>query len=286
MNSDDLRYVLTLKQEGTYVAAGRHLQVSHTTVARRITAIESELGARLFEKTPQGQVPTIAGEKVLQVAQRVEEELLSLDRDVTGQDARLSGKLRITTLDTIAYHHVRDFTSFTERYPSVDLEVSVDNQTHGLTKREADIAIRLSNNPPIHLVGRKIAQTKYAIYGSRELVNSKSDPDDLLSYPWLSWCENEAAGLAERFLTKHAPGKKPALRVDSVLCMWNAVRAGAGISYLGTFWADQCPELVRLGAEPPTSPHDMWILTHEDLRHTARIQAFMEHFAATMRNFG
>ena len=135
MNSDDLQFVLVLCEEGTLAAAGKRLGVSHTTVARRIYALEEELGCRLFVKTARKQVLTPAGEEVVGVARRVQAELATLDRQVLGRDARLSGPLKVTTIDAVLFHHARELAAFREQYPLVELEIAIDNRTQSLSKR-------------------------------------------------------------------------------------------------------------------------------------------------------
>ncbi|MEM7159961.1 MAG: LysR family transcriptional regulator [Myxococcota bacterium] len=283
MNSDDLRFVLALHDEGTLVRAAGKLRVSHTTVARRIAALEAELGSTLFTKAAAGQVLTAAGEAVRDVARRVHEELTSLERDVVGRDARLSGTLRVTTIDALVLHNTRELSSFGERYPDVELDVVVDNRMRSLTRREADVAVRFTNAPAEHLVGRKIGRLEFALYGARELIEGQADPADVATYPWLSWSESERTGMAEHFFRQHADAGRPAMRVDSSISLWAAARAGVGVALLGCLWADRTPGLQRIGGLWPDAGLDLWILTHPDLRRTSRVHAFIEHFGDAMR---
>ena len=285
MNWDDLRFVLCLHTEGTLTRASRRLGVSHTTVARRVQAMESELGGRLFDKTPQGYVPTSVGEEILAVARKVEDQFHTIDRQLLGGDVRLSGLLRVSTLDAIAVHHANELGSFGERYPSVELEVTVDNRPTSLTKRETDIAIRLSNNPPEHLVGRKLGRVEYALYASEELIASRDDPTDIGSYPWLGWREDETAPLTEQFLAKYAPTARHTYRVCSLQSMQAAVSAGIGVSFMGCLWADRVEGIRRIRDVEPGFGVDLWLLTHPDLRNTARIRAFMDYFSAAMQPY-
>ena len=108
-----------------------------------------------------------------------------------GGDARLSGLLRVNTIDWIAFHHAKELGSFCSKYPEVELEVTVDNRPSNLSKRETDVVIRMSNSPPEHLVGRKLGRIEFAIYASEELIDLQDDPTDVGSYPWLGWREEE-----------------------------------------------------------------------------------------------
>ena len=281
MNSDDLRFVLTLEREGTLTRAAGELGVSHTTVARRVAALEAELGTRLFDKTDRGQVLTRAGEEVIAIGKQVVELIDSLDRQLLGRDARLSGKVRVTTIDALMLHYAQELGSFRQRYPAVELEVTVDNRTQNLTKREADVAIRFAGKPPQHLVGRKLGRARFALYGSEELIAAQRDPRDISAYPWLGW--DGGIGVPDRVLAKYASGVRPMFRVDSVMSMWAAIRAGIGVSLLGCLWADRTEGLRRILDVEPGLGVDLWVLTHPDLRDTARIRAFTDHFCEVMK---
>jgi DNA-binding transcriptional LysR family regulator len=283
MQWDDLRYVLALKRRSTLSAAARSLGVNHTTVARRVAALEEEISARLFDKTPQGYAPTQAGEDILEVARRMESEMASLDRHVLGKDTRLSGPLRVTTVDIMATQHAAEIAAFTRRYPDVQLEVSVDNSMRSLTKREADVALRITNSPAENLVGRRLGRLEFALYGADALIEVQNDPTDLTCYPWLGWDERLGAKLTERWMQKHVPRARVVCRFDTSVTMFEAVRQGMGLSFLGCLWADRTPGLRRIRGVEPGFGMDLWLLTHPDLRNTARVRAFMDHMGEAMR---
>ncbi len=282
MQWDDLRYALALDRKKTLSAAAKLLGVNHTTVARRIEALEETLATRLFDKTPTGYVPTQAGEEILVVAANVENELLDLDRKVLGRDSSLRGNLRVTTLDVLAVQHGTMFSSFCARYPEVTLELVLSNTPQSLTKREADIAIRATNQPPQNLVGKKLGVLEFAVYGAESLVKSRSDPADLESYPWLAWDEKLGASVTERWMKKHVPKAHIAARLDSGVTNLCFLRTGVGIAFAPCIWASTMPGLVQLQEPVDEFSVDIWLLCHPDLRHTARVRAFMDH---VMENF-
>ena len=280
MDWDDLRFLLALQRASTHSAAGQQLGVTHTTVARRIAGLEQHMGVRLFDRTDQGYVPTAAGEDLVEVAERVEEQLLSVDRKVLGQDARLSGRLRVTTVDLMAARHADDFAAFARRYPDIRLELVTDNAFSNLARREADVAIRATSGaPPDYLVGRKLARAEQALYGARCLVQ-RIGPDAALSdYPWLAWDDRYDARLTEARRAELAPDARLACRFDSSVVLLAALRAGMGVAFLTCADADPLPDLVRLRPPEQDFGMDLWVLTHPDLRHTARVRAFMEHMS-------
>lgn len=286
MQWDDLRFVLALRRARTLSGASRELGVKHTTVARRVAALEEACGARLFDKTPTGYVPTAAGEDVLAVAEGIEQQMQMLDRQVLGQDARLSGPLRVTTVDLFAAEHAREFALFAERYPDVELDVSVDNRLRSLTRREADVALRVTSNPPEHLVGRRLARVEFAVYGACTLIDKCPDPTNLEAYRWLQWDERIDGKLTQQWRRKHVSKAPRGVRVDSVLSMLSLVESGAGICHLPCIYSDRRPAMRRVRDIEPDFATDLWLLTHPDLRHTARVRAFIDHMAETFGALG
>lgn len=280
---DDLSVLLALARESTLTSASTELGINHTTVARRLAAAEEAMGARLFDRTPEGYVPTAAGEEVLAVAMRVEEEILSLDRVVLGRDTRLSGPLRVTTLDFLVSEHIDAFASFTKRYPNVELELSVDNTALNLTRREADVALRVSTKPAEHLFGKRVGILEYALYGTREIVDEVGADAPYSEYPWLMWDERLGARMTERWMKRHAKGARIACRVDTASAMIAAVRAGIGVQFILCSAGDADPNLVRIRDIEPGFSMGLWLLTHPDLRNTARVRAFMDHMSEELR---
>ena len=283
MQWDDLRLLLAIDRSGTLSAAGRELGVNHSTVSRRLAALEEELGCRLFDRQDRVYVATVAGEDMLSVANRIEDELQALDRRVLGRDDRLSGTLRVTTLDFLAMRFVEAFRDFSVRYPNVDLELSADNQPRSLSKREADVALRFTvGSPPEHLVGRRLCRVEFALYGARSLVGDGTDVD-LEALPWMGWDDRAGARLTERWMKTHVPRARVAARVDSTLLFMESIRVGMGIAFLPCFEGERMREVVRLRPLEPDFGMDFWALTHPDLRSSARVRAFMDHMTAVIK---
>jgi DNA-binding transcriptional LysR family regulator len=224
-------------------------------------------------------VPTRAGDDILAVAARVEDELVQLDREVSGRDTSLRGSLRVTTIDVFAVQNSGIFSSFAERYPEVTLEIVLSNTPQNLTKREADVAIRMTNKPPPNLLGKKLGRIEFAVYGARSLVEGREDPHDLEAYPWLAWDEKLGARLTEQWMRKHVPKARVAVRLDSGVTNLCFLRSGIGIAFAPCLWADAMPELQRLRDPEPGFGMDIWLLSHPDLRHTARVRAFVDHMS-------
>lgn len=274
---DDLRLFLAVARSGTLSGAARTLGVNHSTVFRRIGAFEEALGVRLFERQPNGYLLTPAGEEMQAGALRVEEEIAGLSRKVTGQDLRLSGTVRVTTIDMLAFGLLpRHLAGFRKAYPGIEIELIVGNATLNLSRREADVALRVGNEPPESLVGRRAGRLMFAVYGSADYCSENTEPD-LARHDWIGF-DAEHAALVHRF-SSFLPDVKPAMRANSVAAAVAATKAGLGLGPLPCSIADLEPDLVRVAPLPDNFTLDLWLLTHEDLRRTARIRAFLDFVA-------
>lgn len=277
-NWDDLRLFLAVARAGTLSGAAREIGVNHSTVFRRIGAFEETLGVRLFDRLPNGYALTAAGEAMQESALRVEEEIAALDRRVTGQDLRLSGVVRITTVDMLAQGLLpRHLLAFRRAYPGIEIELTVGNATLNLTRREADVALRVGNQPPETLVGRRVGRLAFAIYGASDAGETR---EPLAEQSWIGF-DAEHAPLVRAF-AGFLPDAHPAFRVNSVAAAIAAARAGLGLATLPCAVADLDPDLTRIAPLPESFTLDLWLLTHEDLRRTARIRAFLDFMAETL----
>lgn len=269
---DDLRFFLAVADGGSLAAAARALGVNHTTVLRRIGALEAELGLRLFDRLPSGYAMTGGGESLLEAARQVEATVTGLERKLAGQDLRLEGELRVTTTDTLALTVLMShLAGFRAAYPGVTLEVLVGNALANLGKRDADVAIRPTVEPPENLVGRRVAGVAVATYAARGEARSSA---------WIGPEASLAQTAFARWLRKERPEISFGCRIDSLMVMRAAAIAGLGQAVLPCYIGDTAPELVRTTGLLPGLEMSLWLLTHEDLRRTARVQAFMAFMAS------
>jgi len=282
MDWDDLRYVLSIARQGSLSGAATSLGVTRTTVGRRLRAIESGMGVRLFDRTRAGFIPTAAGEDMRDVAESVETDVLSLEGRVLGRDVQLEGKLRVSTVDIQFTCFQEAFASFVTRYPRVELTLSMSNEAVDLTRRDADVALRLTNSPPEHLIGRKVADVRYAAYGSRGLVERVGEHAPYAAFPWLHLDERMNPRRLDAWLARNAPAATIAMRLDSASAIREAVRTGIGIQLLPCYDGDADPNLVRIGPVQD-DPHGLWLLTLPELRTSSRVRAFMNHMVEALR---
>ncbi|MEZ4375180.1 MAG: LysR family transcriptional regulator [Polyangiaceae bacterium] len=278
MDWDAVRYVLAIAREGSLSGAAGALGVTHTTVGRQLKALEESLGVRLFDRTPEGFVATAAGQDIADIAARMETEVLELEGRVLGRDAQLTGKLRVATMDILLRGAPELFQSFTSRYPSVELTLSTSDTEVSLNRREADVALRMTNTPPAAYVGRKLGKVAFAVYASQRLLKEHGKRAHYGDLPWLHWDERLGMTWLDDWLASHAPGARVALRLDvSSLGLQEAIAAGLGVHFLACFVGDADSRLARVGPVAEDFSRDVWLLTLEELRHNARVRAFMDH---------
>ena len=266
---DDLRFFLAVARAGSISGAANQLGVNHSTVSRRINAYEKSHDVRLFERVQTGYELTAAGEHIHHYALEIEQRVQSVERELFGRDVRLQGSVRVTCYHGVATQViVPELGRFREQYPDIDLELIVSTDVRDLSAREADIAVRGTPQPPEHLIGRKVARFVHGIYTSDNYIKRALKQDELVL--WRSDPETFD------WVQAHYPEAKVALRVDDVATMVAAVQAGLGVARLPCHIADQHQQLYRMRIEFPPSEWGIWILSHADLRATARVRVCRE----------
>ena len=276
MDWDDLRFFLAVARKGSIRAASSGLAVNHSTVLRRINAFEEKIGVRLFERLPTGYVLTPTGEEMVDSAQRIEDEVVKLDRQVIGRDAQLSGVLRVTMPLILATHLLApELAAFTAAYPGIQLEIAASDEEFNLKKREADVAIRITSNPPEYLVGRKILRPAKGIYASHVYLKQHDPVNSPEKMNWLGW--DDSVSDPQWVKESVFPSSPVHHQADNLLVQLEIAKADMGLAMLPCFIADPIESLERLHLLPASenSCGDLWILTHQDLRATARVKAFM-----------
>jgi DNA-binding transcriptional LysR family regulator len=280
---NDLRLVLALSRTGSLKGAAQTLGVNHSTAFRRLGALEQTLGVRLFERLPGGvYAATAAGERTAAVAERVETDTATLDRDIVGLDRRLTGHLRVTSSETLAFRLLTAHVArFRDQHPGIIVELTVERRVLSLSRREADIALRVTRPREGDLYGRKLAEIAWAVYGTKMLISqnapSGSEEIELSGFPFVAWDETATGIQSADWLASRIPPGGIVFRTNSVLNHFIAARAGIGLAVLPCYLGDPDPELQRVLPLPiPELTGELWIVTHTDLRRTARVRAFFE----------
>ncbi|MEM9306579.1 MAG: LysR family transcriptional regulator [Pseudomonadota bacterium] len=271
----DVPFILSVCEAGSLAGAARSMDVNHSTVFRRIEGLEKRLGVRLFERRSQGYVMTPAGEFFYEKATVLRDGLNQIELELAGKDLRLEGRLTVTTTDSLLHVLTPLISHFQEKHPDVELRIIADANALDLSRRDADVALRPTLNPPEHWVGRKLSKVLCATYAStdhhqtaRTLAPAENRwvmlDDDLDQSPMSKITNLKRAADAQVTV------------LSSVMGVYDAVRAGMGLAVLPCYLGDQSKDLVRLDEPDQRAVWDLWLLAHPDVRRSARVHAFFE----------
>jgi DNA-binding transcriptional LysR family regulator len=281
---NDLRHFLAVARLGSTTAAARELKVDQSTVQRRLAELERRIGQPLAERHPTGYRLTPFGEQLLPHAQRVEAGVLALEQAVRSSARELTGVVRVTCPEPIVYRLSSSalLDRFRARHPGLDVEFLMSDRYLDLGKGEADVALRSGDTDDPQLVGRKIGDSLWAVYGSQAYVQRRGRPmdvGDLANHALVGFDESLSAHRAAAWLRHVAPGARLAASADSVLGLVSSAKAGLGLAPLPIALGDAEPELVRVLGPIPELARAWRILTTRRLRRTARVSAFFDFMA-------
>ncbi|KAI2669494.1 MULTISPECIES: LysR family transcriptional regulator [unclassified Pseudomonas] len=290
MNWDDARVFLAVCRELTLRGAARVLGVDQATVGRRITSLEKSLSATLFLRTSEGYVLTAVGEAALQAVEKMEHSALQLQRQIQGLDDRLTGTVRVSTTDSLAIDFlIPAIARLHALHPDVRVQLDASTQILSLAKREADIAVRNTRPENPDLIARRIARWPVGLFASQAYVDTHGLPQpgsafeghDLVVYqPYLQG--NKDMTLVSEPVTRG----RIVSSLSSGLLVRRSIAAGIGLGEIPVYMGER-DGLVRVWPERTRPvPYDVWLVTHADLRHTARVRAVIEEVVAGFSGSG
>jgi DNA-binding transcriptional LysR family regulator len=283
LEAADLDFVLALVRARTLAEAGERLGVDASTVFRALQRIERGLGVPLFERSRSGYLPTELAQHLAEQAERVESALEAARSAAQLRPDQVSGTVRITTTDTVLHGLVAPaLKALRAEHPLLAFELHTGNELASLTRRDADIAVRATNRPPQHVVGKPIGPIRVALYAAKKgPIKRFADvqagkaawiaPDDALpDHPSVIWRK------------RHFPKAAPTYRVNSILTVAELVSLGLGVGVLPLFLAQGRPDLLALTEVLDESQTQLWLLTHPESRHLRRVAAVYGHLARTL----
>jgi len=275
MEWNDLMVILAVCRAGSLSGAARALGQNHSTIFRKINTIEEKTGVRFFERLPEGYKMTDAGMTAMRYAERIESEVHALGREVLGQDTRLQGKIRVTAPEGMTVTILPKLVmEFCRQHPEVSIEIAGGSTAVDLTRREADIAIRATSKPPDTSLGRKVCDFRFAIYASQQYLKDHKK----VALPEQHWCfiQGSDEWLVPLLWKKKEHTKQRTVFESSLaMAVLNAAAEGMGVTMMPCYLGDADDRLVRVTAVLEPLTLELWILTHPDLRHTARVKALM-----------
>ena len=278
MNWDDLKVLLALSRAGSTRKAAALLDVSNTTVMRRLESLEEGIGGRLFDRTPDGFRETALAEQLLPTSTLVEEILAEAERQVSGRDSELSGRIKLSLPAAPVTYLAESVAEFGLRYPKIELDITVSDRNVDLARREADIAVRgipKHKRPPKDIVGIKLGRISLGYYVHRELLGEAHR-----GLRELTIIQGSGRALTLGDLPKaEGLGLKTRHLIDGITPRTVAVTNKLGVAALPCFLARQHRNLVLLPGVPSCHWGNTWLLHHRDLHKSARIKALFKHLS-------
>jgi DNA-binding transcriptional LysR family regulator len=277
---DDLRVIKTIGERGSLMDAAIALGLNHSTVSRRLSAIEATLGVALFARRRAGYVPSGAGMEILALSNRIDQDIQAALRRVTAQPQNLSGELHIATSDALLLDFLTPvIAAFLAEHRGIQIDVMVGNHALNLARGDSDIALRATLSAPGNLFGRKLATIAWAIYGRRDDCPSSGGipREALYEKMWVSYGKGLSSLKAHGYVGANVPRHNIVYHSDSVYGVAAAIRNGIGVGFLPCMHGDLDPGLIRVSPVEPTVYDELWLLTHPDIRRSPRVSAFMAY---------
>ena len=282
MNWDDLHVVLSLARTGALARAAKELDVDHTTVGRRVAAIEASLGVRLFVRSPRGYLLTAEAERLLPGIEQVEQAVHGVERSAQGNQSELSGVVRITSGESFGVGYLAPrLADFGQLHPGLTLELVTGGTVLDLARREADIAVRLFRSTHEHLAVRKVGELGHALYASTAYLARKPlrRASELKNHRLLVPTPGPKVVESE-WVKKLSHGATPAFVSTMTLALVAAAKQGAGIAVLPRYLGDPEPSLTRIPM--PDEPQEpVWVTVHRDLRRAPRVRVMLDFLIAS-----
>jgi len=290
MDWDAYRYFLAVAQHGSLSAAARCLGVTQPTVGRKIERMEECLDARLFDRTAYGYRLTTAGNAIRDLAEAMEASAVAIERRISGQEAELRGPVSVGTTEGLgSFCLAPALPAFREQYPEIGLELRVGVTVLDLVRREADIVLRVGNPGCEELIGRRIGCVKFGLFAAESYLAEHGGPHslaDLAGHRIIESAGQIADVIQAQRLRNVAACAEVALRCDTVLTQFNAMRSGLGIAALPYYVVPPgARDIRRLLPQAFDLERDLWLLTHRDLRQSARIRAVLGFLAKTAKDW-
>ncbi|MEH6521506.1 LysR family transcriptional regulator [Sulfitobacter sp.] len=268
---DDLRTVMMLVRHRSLAGAAEALGVNYTTVARRIRRAEDTLNKLLFERLPDGYRPTEAALVLAKHADQMETTEHSMMRQLQGAETELSGTLTITAPQLLIANFLSPvIDQFTKTHPRIELRILATNDLLDLTRREADLAIRISRNPGDTLTGLRLLKQENASFANQAIADRISnDPNAMID-----WIVYDAYPTVPMGIGSEFPNNNVRFRFDDMVAMVGAAQAGLGVVRMPMFLGRTSVGLVQVPVLPPRPYADIWVVGHPDVWPSQKLQAF------------
>lgn len=285
---DELRSFLTIARLGSLSAAARHLKVTQTTMGRRLEALHSRSGVRLLQKTPAGYMLTFAGERVLANVERMEAEAFAIERAITGEDTKIAGEVRITTVETFGARILIPLLQpLLAANPELRIELITATRALSLSRREADIALRLAPFEQLEVVVRRIGDMAFSAYADASYLARHGVPDftDGAADHAIIALQEDLALLPEaKWLANLTPKARVQLRTNSRDAQLQAALSGYGIAALPCYLAHGQTSLAELVEPVVRLERGIWLGIHKDMQNVPRVRLVIDAIIDGLRH--
>jgi DNA-binding transcriptional LysR family regulator len=286
LDSDQLRIFLAIIRTGNTVAAARRLGVDHSTVSRRLSALERGIGTRLFDRSPRGLSPTAAATALIAHAERIESELIAAADSVAGRDTEARGVVRLATPEVFGTFLVAPYVvDLAARHPHLTLELAPETRSISLSKREADIAVTIRPPPRGRLVARKLTDYRIGLFASPAYLEAHGPVGSIAElgrHRLVSYIDEMLDAPEINALEEVRPGAPTIFRSSSSAAQQAAIVAGLGLGMLHVVAAERDPRLVRVLGGAIEIRRSYWLVLHADMQRNPRIRAVVDFLAATV----
>jgi len=280
---DLLQSFLAVARTGKLTLAARRARIDHSTLSRRLTALEAALGTRLFDRRPSGYTLTEQGERLLRRAEAMESTVLAIQSDVGQSSTRISGTVRIGAPDGFGTAILAPLAGrLSSLHPDLDVDLVATPRSFSLSRREADIVIGLSRPAHGRLHARLLTDYELGLYASRAaegLWRDVRSADDLAGRPFISYIDDLIFAPELDYLPSISKAIVPRIRSSNLVAQLQATAAGAGLCVLPCFLADGDPRLARVLPRQVRLIRTFWMIVHSDLRDLARIRTTCDFIA-------
>lgn len=283
---DDLKTVMHLVRARSLAGAADALGVNYTTVARRVGRVEKALGVLLFERLADGYRATSAGNMVARKASEMEANAFDMLRGLGAHETTLSGPLVVTAPQLlIAAALAPVLETFSARHPDVDLQIRATNDLLDLTRREADLAIRISNDPGDALKGLRLARQDNASFATQDWADRIAENPDTC----IDWVVFSGLGQVPKAALERFPNSRVRMMFDDMAALVGAAQAGLGVVRMPMFLGRHTTGVVQVPVLPPHPYMDIWMVAHRDIWPSAKVAAFRDcllpHFRSIRGHF-
>ena len=278
----DLSLVLALERGRSLAKAAELLKVDVSTVFRSIRRLESALGTALFVKSRKGYLPTDTAQALAEQAERAEQALEAARIAMTSGEQVVSGTVRLTCTDAVLHSLLLPaLAGFMPAYPALSLELATSNTFANLSRRDADLALRLTNSPPEHLVGRCLGAASYVVCGREEYRERLADAPG--SVPWIAPDDSMQDHATVVWRSQQLPGVMPRYRCSGIAAIAQLVAAGLGVAALPDYMAVTLPGVQQLSGALPGCDTELWLLTRPDCRALRSVQTLFDELTPRLR---